>query len=96
MTVRRWLRRAAWVLGIACFALGAYLGVLVAMTPSVELSAPREDAELAAWVEERLAARRAAREARDFARADAIRLELADRGVEIRDTPDGTTWKRIR
>jgi monofunctional biosynthetic peptidoglycan transglycosylase len=36
MTLRRWLRRAAWVLGIACFALGAYFGVLVAMTPSVD------------------------------------------------------------
>lgn len=51
------------------------------------------DAELAAWVEERLAARRAARAARDFATADAIRAELTARGVTIEDTPAGTTWR---
>lgn len=28
----------------------------------------------------------------DFSRADAIRNEL-DAAVELRDTPDGTTWK---
>ena len=51
------------------------------------------DAELAAWVDERLAARRAARSARDFATADAIRAELTARGVTIEDTPAGTTWR---
>jgi cysteinyl-tRNA synthetase len=51
------------------------------------------DAELAAWVEERLAARRAARAARDFAAADAIRAELTARGVTIEDTPAGTKWR---
>ncbi|MDF1504197.1 cysteine--tRNA ligase [Roseisolibacter sp. H3M3-2] len=53
-----------------------------------------EDAELARWVEERLAARRDARARRDFAASDAIRDELAARGVEIKDTPQGTTWQR--
>lgn len=37
--------------------------------------------------------RNAARKARDFARADAIRQELLNRGIEIRDTPTGTTWR---
>ena len=36
--------------------------------------------------------RRTAREARDFATADAIRDRVAAAGVEIRDTPDGATW----
>ena len=36
--------------------------------------------------------RKTAREARDFATADAIRDKLGEAGVEIRDTPDGTTW----
>jgi monofunctional glycosyltransferase len=36
MRVRRWLRRTAWVIGVALFLLGAYLGILVATTPSVE------------------------------------------------------------
>jgi cysteinyl-tRNA synthetase len=52
------------------------------------------DAALEDWVEERLAARRAARGRRDFAAADAIRAEIEGRGVEIKDTPQGTTWRR--
>jgi cysteinyl-tRNA synthetase len=55
-----------------------------------------EDPELAAWVEERLAARRAARDRRDFAEADRIRQELTERDVVIEDTPGGTKWKRAR
>ncbi|WP_434480068.1 DALR domain-containing protein [Gemmatimonas sp.] len=52
------------------------------------------DGELAAWVEERLAARKAARERRDFAAADAARAELTARGILIEDGPDGTRWRR--
>jgi len=52
------------------------------------------DDDLAAWVEERLAARQAARASRDFAQADAIRDEIAARGVVIEDTPQGARWKR--
>ncbi len=55
-----------------------------------------DDPELAAWVEERLSARRAARERRDFADADRIRNELTERGVLIEDGPSGTKWKRAR
>ena len=63
-------------------------GVLDLVPAAVET-----DAELAAWVDERLAARRTARAARDFATADAIRAELTARGVTIEDTPSGTTWR---
>jgi cysteinyl-tRNA synthetase len=54
------------------------------------------DPELAAWVEERVAARRRARERRDFAEADRIRGELIDRGIAIEDSGAGTKWKKVR
>ena len=38
--------------------------------------------------------RLAARKAKDFARADAIRKELSDAGVILEDSPQGTTWRR--
>ncbi len=43
---------------------------------------------------ERLIAERVdARRGKDFARADAIRAELASKGVLLEDGPRGTTWK---
>ena len=56
----------------------------------------REIVDDAAEIEALLAERKAAREARDFARSDAIRAEIESRGIEIKDGPSGTTWKRIR
>ena len=41
----------------------------------------------------KIAERTAARAAKDFARADAIRGELAALGVELHDTPGGTDWR---
>ncbi|MBM3899686.1 MAG: cysteine--tRNA ligase [Gemmatimonadetes bacterium] len=51
------------------------------------------DAELSAWVEERLAARREARARRDFDTADAIRDELSAKGIAIEDAGGTTRWK---
>jgi cysteinyl-tRNA synthetase len=48
----------------------------------------------AADIEALLDRRQAARAARDFAAADAIRDELSAAGVQIEDGPDGTTWRR--
>jgi cysteinyl-tRNA synthetase len=45
-------------------------------------------------IEALLERRRAAKAERDFAAADAIREQLAARGVRIEDTPDGTVWRR--
>ena len=36
--------------------------------------------------------RQAARAAKDFARSDALRDQLKDMGVEVRDTPQGVVW----
>jgi cysteinyl-tRNA synthetase len=44
-------------------------------------------------VEARLADRATARAAKDFGRADEIRDELKATGVELMDTPAGTTWR---
>jgi len=51
------------------------------------------DPALARWVDDRIAARAQARKSKDFKAADAIRAELAARGVEIDDTPQGTKWR---
>ena len=70
---------------------GAMLGLL---QQEPEAWFKRGAAEVdAAQVESLIEARRAARAARDFARADAIRNELATLGVAIEDGPQGTRWK---
>lgn len=45
-----------------------------------------------AAIEQLIAERAAARKARDFKRADAIRAQLQEQGVMLQDTPSGTTW----
>ncbi|HEU4773749.1 MAG TPA: cysteine--tRNA ligase [Lysobacter sp.] len=49
-----------------------------------------DDARIQALVDER----DTAKQARDFARADAIRKQLADEGILLEDTPAGVRWKR--
>jgi cysteinyl-tRNA synthetase len=88
----RALDAGAWDAPTAAAALGVFDRVLDVL--DVLPGDARVADDLAAWVEERLAARQAARKARDFATADAIRAELTGRGIELEDTPHGTRWKQ--
>ncbi len=74
--------------------LGAILGLL-ARTPEAFLQARGSAAgEPPFDIEGAIAERQAAKAARDFARADRIRSELAERGVLLEDSPSGTRWRR--
>ena len=48
------------------------------------------DAEIESLIEER----QNARKNKDFARADQIREELLQKGILLKDTREGVTWKR--
>ncbi len=50
------------------------------------------DAELLKYINEKIEARRAAKLAKDYAQADAIRVELLSRGITLIDTREGTKF----
>ncbi len=58
----------------------------------MQATAPVEGAE---EVEALIAQRAEAKKAKDWGRADAIRDQLKEMGIEIKDTPNGVEWKRI-
>lgn len=52
------------------------------------------DEELA-FINEMIAKRAEAKKAKDFSTADAIRQELLDKGIAIKDTREGVVWERV-
>jgi cysteinyl-tRNA synthetase len=71
-------------------ASGNLMGLLT-QAPDVWFRGGTEDVDaIETAIQERLSARKA----RDFARADAIRAGLAERGIILEDGPGGTTWRR--
>ncbi|HEX5855062.1 MAG TPA: cysteine--tRNA ligase [Thermoanaerobaculia bacterium] len=83
---------------------GDILGIVPGTTPSVagapDPSSPSKkslfgphDPEVT-WINERIEARKQAKQARDFRAADAIREELVAKGILLEDTPHGVRWKR--
>ena len=55
---------------------------------------PEEKEEGDPEILSKIAERAAAKKAKDYAKADAIRAELAAQGITLIDTPQGTTYKR--
>ena len=51
------------------------------------------DAELMEYILAKIEERKAAKKEKDFAKADAIRDELASKGIAIKDTREGTVWE---
>lgn len=52
------------------------------------------DDELQSYIEAKIEERKAAKKEKDFAKADAIRNELLQKGIVLEDTREGTKWKR--
>ena len=52
------------------------------------------DTELESYVLAKIEERKAAKKEKDFAKADAIRAELLDKGIIIEDTREGVKWKK--
>jgi cysteinyl-tRNA synthetase len=82
----RELREAAAILGV----LGDEPAAWLAQHRARRCAARGIDAST---VEAHLVRRAEARQAKDFAAADGVREQLRTMGVEIMDTPKGTTWK---
>ena len=77
-------------------ALGGVLGLLQ-LAPRVYLQGDSGPGQAAseAHIQTLIRARVAAKAARDFALADSIRSELADQGIELKDSAQGTTWVKV-
>jgi cysteinyl-tRNA synthetase len=65
------------------------------MSAQEEVPVEAHDDELVSYIEEKIAERKAAKKAKDFAKADAIRAELLEKGIVLKDTREGTLWEKV-
>ncbi len=75
-------------------ALGGVLGLLERDPVEFLRAGPGGDAIDEAAIAAEIAARAAAKKAKNYAEADRIRKALAERGILLEDGPQGTTWRR--
>ncbi len=65
------------------------------LTAAEKLKAGAElDAELESYVIAKIEERKAAKKEKDFAKADAIRAELLEKGIVLEDTREGVKWHK--
>lgn len=73
---------------------GALYDLLVKLTDVLGLIVEKKEEILDEEIEALIAERQAARKAKNFARADEIRDELAAKGIVLLDTREGVKWKK--
>ena len=74
--------------------LGKIKDLIVKLADVLGLIVEKKEEILAEDIEKLIEERQAARKAKDFARADAIRDELLEKGIVLKDTREGVQWKR--
>ena len=84
---------AAVLRNVALFDLA--LGLNLLSTAPEELLVQEEPGIPVTDIEKLMAERKSARQNRDYRRADEIRQELLKAGIQLKDTPEGTTWERV-
>ena len=72
----------------------ALFDLLVKLTDVLGLIVDKKEELLAEDIEALIAERQAARKEKNFARADAIRNELLEKGIILEDTREGVKWKK--
>jgi cysteinyl-tRNA synthetase len=80
--------------GVAANDREAILDAIATFDSVLGIFGPENDEILDADIDKLIEERQEARRNRDFARSDAIRNELAAKGIILEDTKDGVRWKR--